>query len=65
MRQKESKPIVDEFFAWIDRSPFFGKNALAKAAEYTLSRTDVLKAFLDDGHLEVDNNRVKMRFARM
>ncbi|EOW8912845.1 IS66 family transposase [Listeria monocytogenes] len=56
MRQKESKPIVDEFFAWIDRAPFFGKNALAKAAEYTLSRADGLKAFLDNGHLEIDNN---------
>ncbi len=56
MRQKESKPIVDEFFTWIDRSPFFGKNALAKAAEYTLSRADGLKAFLEDGHLEIDNN---------
>lgn len=56
MRQKESKPIVDEFFAWIDRAPFFGKNALAKAAEYTLSRANGLKAFLNDGHLEIDNN---------
>ncbi len=35
-RQKESKPIVEAFFKWIDESPFYGKNALAKAAEYTL-----------------------------
>lgn len=48
--------IANEFFAWIDHSPFFGKNALAKAAEYTLSRAGGLKAFLDDGHLEIDNN---------
>lgn len=56
VRQKESKPLVDDFFAWIERSPFFGKNALAKAAEYTLGRADGLKAFLNDGHLEIDNN---------
>ena len=56
VRQKESKPIVDEFFAWIDRSPFFGKNAIAKAAEYTLSRAAELKAFLDNGHIAIDNN---------
>ena len=31
IRQQESKPIVDEFFEWVDHSPFFGKNALAKA----------------------------------
>ncbi|WP_255473022.1 IS66 family transposase [Rummeliibacillus sp. SL167] len=28
VRQQESKPIVYEFLAWIDHSPFFGKNAL-------------------------------------
>lgn len=59
VRQKESKSIVDEFFAWIDRSPSFAKNALAKAAEYTLSRAKGLKVFLDDGHLEIDNNPAK------
>ncbi|WP_339176084.1 IS66 family transposase [Solibacillus sp. FSL R5-0691] len=55
-RQKESKPILEEFFNWIETSPFFGKNALAKAAEYTLNRAAGLKAFLDDGRLEIDNN---------
>lgn len=34
-----AKPIIDEFFDWIDRSPSFGKNTIAKAAaEYTISR---------------------------
>ena len=55
-RKKYSKPIVDEFFQWIDASPFFGKSALAKAAEYTLNRADGLKAFLYDGRIEIDNN---------
>ena len=55
-RQKYSKPIVDEFFKWIDESPFFGKSALAKAAGYTLNRMDGLKAFLFDGRIEIDNN---------
>jgi len=53
---KYSKPIVDEFFQWVDVSPFFGKSALAKAADYTLNRTDGLKAFLYDGRIEIDNN---------
>ena len=56
MRNKYSKPIVKEFFQWIDTSPFFGKSALAKAAEYTLKRTDGLQAFLFDGRIEIDNN---------
>lgn len=56
VRQQESKPIVDEFFKWIDRSPFFGKNAIAKAAEYTLSRAASLRVFLGNGHVAIDNN---------
>ena len=56
MRKKYSKPIVKEFFQWIDTSPFFGKSALAIAAEYTLKRADGLQAFLFDGRIEIDNN---------
>lgn len=55
-RQKHSKAIVQEFLRWIETSPFFGKNALAKVAEYTLNRVDGLTAFLDDGYIEIDNN---------
>lgn len=40
----------------MDESPFFGKNALARAAEYTLNRIHGLKAFLFDGRIEMDNN---------
>jgi transposase len=55
-RQKYSKPIVEKFLNWVEASPFFGKNALAKAAEYTLNRANGLKAFLNDGRIEIDNN---------
>ncbi|EGQ18638.1 transposase IS66 [Sporosarcina newyorkensis 2681] len=55
-RQKYSKPIVEEFLKWVDESSFFGKSALAKAAEYTLKRANELKAFLFDGRIEIDNN---------
>ncbi|MDF2791489.1 MAG: transposase [Neobacillus sp.] len=55
-RQKYSKPIVEEFLNWVENSPFYGKNALAKAAEYTLNRANGLKAFLMDGRIEIDNN---------
>lgn len=55
-RQKYSKPIVDKFLKWVETSPFYGKNALAKAAEYTLNRANGLKEFLNDGRIEIDNN---------
>lgn len=55
-RKKYSKPIVDEFLDWVENAPFYSKNALAKAAEYTLNRVNGLKAFLSDGRIEIDNN---------
>ena len=56
IRQEEAKPLILEFFDWIDRSPFFGKNAIAKAAEYTLNRKQALMVFLENGHVLIDNN---------
>ncbi|MGL4820506.1 MAG: IS66 family transposase [Bacilli bacterium] len=55
-RRKYSLPIVEEFFKWIDASPFYGKSALATAADYTLNRVRGLKEFLYDGRIEIDNN---------
>ena len=55
-RQKFALPIVKKFLDWVEKSPFYGKNALAKAAEYTLNRANGLKAFLKDGRIEIDNN---------
>jgi len=55
-RQKHSKPIIDEFFKWIETSWFTGKSALVTAAEYTLKRADGLMALLYDGCIEIDNN---------
>lgn len=59
MNRKYSKPIVEEFFQWVEQSPFYGKSALAIAAEYTLNRGRGLKAFLNDGRIEIDNNPAK------
>jgi hypothetical protein len=42
----------------------FGKNALAKAAEYTLNRANGLKVFLNDGNIEIDNNPAESPIAQ-
>ncbi len=61
-RQKYSKPIVDKFLKWVETSPFYGKNALAKAAEY-MNRAKGLKAFLNVGALKLIIIQPKMPFA--
>ena len=59
MRRKYSKLIVEYFLKYIEDSPFFGSNALAKAAEYTLNRKEALKVFLNNDRIEIDNNPVE------
>lgn len=55
-RQKHSKPIVDAFLKWVEESPFYGNNAIGKAATYTLKLAEGLRAYLCDGRIEMDNN---------
>lgn len=55
-RKKYAKPIVEEFFEWIENSSFADKSALANAAEYTLNHAKGLKVFLQDGRIGIDNN---------
>ncbi|WP_342472954.1 IS66 family transposase [Metasolibacillus sp. FSL H7-0170] len=56
MRWKYARKIIRKFFKWLEKSPFYGKNALATATEYTLNRKHALKAFLYNGQIEIDNN---------
>lgn len=56
MRWKYARKIIRKFFKWLEKSSFYGKNALATATEYTLNRKHALKAFLYNGQIEIDNN---------
>ena len=56
MRWKHSRKIIRKFFSWLEKSQFYGKNALATATEYTLNRKKQLKEFLYNGQIEIDNN---------
>jgi transposase len=57
-RQTLSQPKIAAFFAWSEqqllRIP--GKNDLAKAFRYGLSRQDAFSVFLTDGRVAIDNN---------
>ncbi|MFJ8100498.1 MULTISPECIES: transposase [unclassified Lysinibacillus] len=58
-QQKQSKPIVEKFQEWVDKSPFFGKNTLDKVSKNTLNRVHRLKVSLFDGRIGIDNNPVE------
>jgi len=60
-RLKKSKPILDGIKTFIEnnitRVP--PQSPLAKAVNYTLNHFDALSHYLDDGRLEIDNNRAE------
>ncbi|SFV02306.1 IS66 family transposase, partial [Alicyclobacillus macrosporangiidus] len=58
-RQRLSRPVLDEFLAWLEEQSgqVVPKSALGKAVSYCLNQWPKLVVFLEDGHLELDNNR--------
>lgn len=59
VRSERSRPVVDAFLAWLKaQSPrVLPKSALGQAIAYCLAQWDKLVVFLQDGRLELDNNR--------
>ena len=58
-RQKIIKPLIDEFFAWLEPLPVSGKNKLAEAICYALNEKTYLYTFLENGNVPMDNNRAE------
>lgn len=59
VRTEQSKPVVDSFLAWLrmQRPRVLPKSTLGAAIAYCLNQWDKLVVFLQDGRLELDNNR--------
>lgn len=60
-RLKRSRPVLDEFLAWLkqQRPKVLPKSAFGQAIAYCLNQWHKLEAFLQDGRLELDNNRAE------
>ena len=58
MRLAESKPILDEIKTWLDdmARKVLPKGLLGEAIQYARTQWPILTTFLEDGHLEIDNN---------
>ena len=61
LRQKESKPLLEAFFEWINTcSPKnLPQSLLGKAFTYAQNQKKYLLAFLTDGRIEISNNRAE------
>ena len=58
-RLELSKPVLDEFYAWIESLRVAPKSGIGIAAKYALSQKKYLVCYLSDGRLEISNNRAE------
>jgi transposase len=58
VRQAQSKPLLDSLREWFETtlSKLSRKSDTTAAIRYALSRWNALMRFIDDGHIEMDNN---------
>lgn len=59
VRTEQSRPVVEAFSAWLkEKEPqVLTKSKLGEAITYCVSQWEKLVRFLEDGRLELDNNR--------
>jgi transposase len=58
-RLEKSKPVAEEFFAWVETLHALPKSPLGEAAYYALSQRKYLENVFLDGRLELSNNRAE------
>jgi transposase len=58
-RLMQSKPILDEYFAWVKSVDALAGSKLSKAIVYAGNQKTPLSAFLLDGQIELSSNRVE------
>jgi transposase len=58
VRQAQSKPLLESLRQWFEAtlSKLSRKSETTVAIRYALSRWDALTRYLEDGHIEIDNN---------
>ena len=61
IRQKKAAPILDKIKTWLDEkvTKVLPKSPLGGAITYTLNLWPRLTTYLEDGHIEIDNNKVE------
>jgi len=58
-RLKRSKPVLDEFYAWVGTMNPLSGAKFAEAIVYAINQKEALSAFLLDGRIELSTNRIE------
>lgn len=61
LRQEKSAPLLAQFKSWLDKSSHEvpPKSAIGAAIFYCLNQWNKLAAYVQDGHVQIDNNRAE------
>jgi len=58
-RQEVAKPLLDKFNQWLTKADVPPKSALGKAIGYCQNQWHKLNRYIEDGNLNIDNNRAE------
>ncbi len=59
LRQEKTKPLLEQFYQWLEKANVPPKSALGKAIQYCKNQWHKLVRFIEDGDLNIDNNRAE------
>ncbi len=61
LRQEQALPLLEQFRAWLEKSSLQvpPKSAVGKAIAYNLNQWQKLIRYIDNGYLNIDNNRAE------
>lgn len=67
IRQEKARPILDEFFAWIENNinKTLPKSKLGKAFQYAQNQKEGLQRYLEHGHIAIYNIWLKTIFSHL
>jgi len=58
-RLERSKPVLTAYFSWVETVNVLKGSKLAEAITYSVNQKMLLSAFLEDGRIELSNNRAE------
>jgi transposase len=58
-RQERSKPVLEAYFSWLETINVLKGSKLSEAITYSVNQRTTLCAFLEDGRIELSNNRAE------
>jgi hypothetical protein len=58
-RQEKAKPLLAQFYQWLEKANVPPNTAFGKAIQYCKNQWPKLSRYIEDGELNIDNNRAE------